>query len=246
MYKHWANGVFYPPKLKQADWLGFYFEHFPTVEINASFYRLPGEPTVQSWATKAPKGFIYAVKCWRWITHIRKLQQTSRPDVELFFQRIEPMWRNLGAVLVQLPPMMKADLPRLEAFWNTLPARLGNTKLRVALEVRHESWLTDSTRSLLDKLGGSLVLHDGRAATTQTNDAPFVYIRRHGTAANQGNYREDEIRADAEMIRGFAKQGRDVYVYYNNDIGGHAVRNAKTLVQMVGASADPPSSRADH
>lgn len=235
MYKHWADGVFYPPKLKQILWLPYYIDHFPTVEINASFYRLPTEAAVAHWAATAPKGFIYAVKCWRWITHVRRLKETSIDDVKTFFSRIKPMWRNLGPILVQLPPQMRIDLPRLETFWHNLPGKLGRTHLRFALEVRHESWLTDQTRSLLDKLGGSLVLHDWKVPTTQTNEAPFVYIRRHGPPTYQGNYSEEQLQADAETIHNFARQGRDVYVYYNNDAAGHAVRNAKRLMELVRA-----------
>lgn len=233
MYKHWANGVFYPPKLKQGLWLPHYIEHFPTVEINASFYRLPSEAAVAHWAATAPKDFTYAVKCWRWITHVRKIKETSKEDVKTFFGRIEPMWRNLGPILVQLPPSMKIDLERLEAFWHILPSKVGKTRLRIALEVRHESWLTDQTRLLLDNLGGSLVLHDWRVATTRTNDAPFIYIRRHGLPTYQGNYSEEQLRADAEQVRSFARQGRDVYVYYNNDAKGYAISNARRLTEFL-------------
>lgn len=234
MYKHWKDGVFYPPKLKQIQWLNFFIERFPTVEINAPFYRLPTEPAVAHWAATAPRDFVYAVKCWRWITHVRKLKETAADDVRLFFARIEPMWRNLGPILVQIPPSMKADAARLETFWGFLPRKLGGTTLRYALEVRHDSWLSEQTRLLLDRLGGSLVLHDGKGATAQTNNAGFVYIRRHGAAAHGGNYPEEQILADAEIVRDFARQGRDVYVYYNNDIAGYAIRNAQRLIELVG------------
>jgi uncharacterized protein YecE (DUF72 family) len=233
MYKHWANGVFYPPKLKQILWLPYYIERFPTVEINASFYRLPGEAAVEHWAAMAPADFLFAVKCWRWITHIRRLKETGAADVQLFFERIQPMWRNLGPILVQLPPSMKADLSRLDAFLASLPKKVGRVGLRIALEVRHESWLTDTTQSLLDKHGAGLVLSDLKVATEQTNDAPFVYIRRHGSPQYSGDYGEEQLQTDAEMVRGFARQDRDVYVYYNNDVGGHAVRNASRLKEIL-------------
>lgn len=237
MYRHWANGVFYPPRLRQILWLPYYIERFPTVEINTSFYRLPSEAAVAHWAATAPADFRFAVKCWRWITHIRRLKDTGAADVQVFFQRIEPMWRNLGPILVQLPPSMKIDLPRLDAFLTSLPRKTGRIRLQIALEVRHESWLTDAMRSLLDKREASLVLGDWKVATEQTNDAPFVYIRRHGCPQYDGDYSEEQLQADAEMIRGFARQGRDVYVYYNNDIGGYAVRNASRLREMLGPEA---------
>jgi uncharacterized protein YecE (DUF72 family) len=233
MYKHWANGVFYPPKMRQIDWLGFYAERFRTVEINASFYRLPTDQAVAHWQAAAPEDFTYAVKCWRWITHVRKIKETCREDVKTFLTRIEPLWRNLGPILVQLPPSMKADLDRLATFWRMLPGKVGGTMLRVVLEVRHESWLTDQTRLLLDKLGGSLVLHDWAVPTPQTNDAPFVYIRRHGLPAYDGNYTEEQLQSDADMIRELTRQGRDVYVYFNNDAQGYAVCNATRLTEIL-------------
>lgn len=245
MYKHWSNGVLYPARLKQILWLPYFIERFPTVEINASFYRLPTEAAVTHWAATAPKDFVYAVKCWRWITHIRKIKETCAPDVQLFFTRIEPMWRNLGPILVQLPPMMKIDLDRLEVFLNMLPKKIGQRELRVALEVRHESWLTDQTRSLLDKHGVALVLGDWKVPTNQTNDAsPFVYLRRHGTPQYSGNYNEEQLQTDADLIRHFTRQGRDVYVYYNNDVGGHAFRNAKRLIDLLGLQREPAPTHA--
>lgn len=245
MYKHWAHGVFYPPRLKQILWLPYYMERLSTVEINASFYRLPSEAAVAHWAETAPKDFVFAVKCWRWATHIRKLKETGAGDVQAFFERIEPLRRNLGPVLVQLPPSMKIDLERLGTFLASLPKKVGRIRPRIALEVRHESWLTDATRSLLDRHGVSLVLSDWRVPTNQTNDAsPFVYIRRHGLPQYSGNYEEERLQADTRLIRTFASQGRDVYIYYNNDVGGHAVRNARQLMELLGQRKEPASANA--
>jgi uncharacterized protein YecE (DUF72 family) len=237
MYKHWADGVFYPPRLRPNLWLPYYAERFGTVEINATFYRLPNEAAVAHWAAVAPKGFVYAVKCWRWATHMHKLQAAAVADAKTFCFRIGPMWRSLGPVLVQLPPSTKVDLERLEDFLRGLPKKVGRTRLRVALEVRHESWLTDATRSLLDAHRASLVLHDWRVPTTQTNErSPFVYIRRHGLPQYSGNYSQEQLQADAETIRGFVRDGRDVYVFFNNDARGYAVQNARRLMELTGTT----------
>jgi len=235
MYRHWANGVFYPPRLRQIDWLEYYAGQFPTVEINASYYRLPSEEAVAHWRKVAPKGFLFAVKCWRRITHLRRLKPTCWDDLEIFLQRIKPLGNHLGPLLVQLPPSMKADLDLLEAFLKMLPKRLGKTPLRVALEVRHPSWLTDETRNLLDRFAVSLVIADWhKCNVTETNDAPFVYIRRHGAAGPYaGCYTDSHLKADAEMIVRFLKQPRDVYVYFNNDVHGYAVQNARRLTELL-------------
>jgi len=235
MYRHWADGVFYPPRLRPNLWLPYYAQRFGTVEINATFYRLPNEAAVTRWAAIAPKGFVYAVKCWRRVTHLHKIQPAAVADAKVFCDRITPMRRSLGPVLVQLPPSMRIDLERLDAFLKGLPKKLGRTNLRVALEVRHESWLTDATRSLLDRYGASLVLHDWRVPTSRTNEASsFVYIRRHGRPQYSGNYTEEQLQSDAEMIRGWARAGRDVYVYFNNDAHGYAVQNARRLTELTG------------
>lgn len=156
-------------------------------------------------------------------------------DAKVFCERIAPMWRSLGPVLVQLPPSMKIDLERLDALLKGLPKKVGRTGLRIALEVRHESWLTDATRSLLNRYGASLVLHDWRVPTDRTNEAsPFVYVRRHGRPQYSGNYSEEQLHSDAEMVRGLARDGRDVYVYSNNDARGYAVRNARRLMELTG------------
>jgi len=241
MYRHWANDVFYPRDVKQIDWLSYFAQHFRTVELNASFYRLPQPQAVTRWKTVAPAGFVFAVKCWRRITHLRRLNRQCADDLRLFLERMQPLGAHLGPILVQIPPSMHADLELLRGFLEMVPRRLGRKALRVALEVRHESWLRPETMRLLDEFGVSLVMADWPGCDVrETNEAPFVYIRRHGPGKRyESCYSEEHLQADAERIGRFAQQGRDVYVYFNNDVAGHAVRNAARLIELVNPQTAP-------
>ena len=115
-YKHWRNGVFYPPRLPPRRWLEFYAQHFDTVEINMTFYRLPKPEAVANWVRESPRGFVFAVKMSRYVTHVKRLREVPE-GVALFYERIEPLVRSpkLGPVLWQLPPQFKRDDERLEA-----------------------------------------------------------------------------------------------------------------------------------
>src|SRR5947209_2559089 len=133
VYKGWA-GAFYPSKLATAKRLAFYASRFPTVEINATFYRLPSVKMVRGWRQQAPPGFIYAVKGSRYITHLKRLKVLKK-NVSVFFRRITHLDAHLGPVLWQLPPTLQKDLPRLEKFLGKLPP-----DCRSAVEFRHPSW----------------------------------------------------------------------------------------------------------
>src|SRR2546426_8410373 len=120
MYKHWRNGVFYPPKLPTTKWLAYYAERFQTTEINATFYRLPLASTCQGWHDKAPEGFIYTVKVSRFITHIKRLKDCAEP-VATFLERVAPLGEHMGPLLYQLPPNFHRNDDVLDAFLETLP-----------------------------------------------------------------------------------------------------------------------------
>jgi uncharacterized protein YecE (DUF72 family) len=230
-YKHWRNSI-YPEGLPQREWLAFTASRFNTVELNTSFYRIPTEKSVLAWQEIAPAGFQFAVKLWRGITHYRKLINTGEFVMRFLdvMNHLQP--RSRGPVLVQLPPNQGKDLAKLEAFideWHSLD----DAKWRVAFEFRNPSWLSADVYKLLDRKRVALCIHDMQhaAAVDEPNDAKFVYIRRHGGSAGRyaGSYSPEQIGRDAARIREWLKEGRDVYVYYNNDIGGHAFRNALTL-----------------
>lgn len=230
-YKHWRNLV-YEPKFPQKKWLGFMVENFDTVEVNTSFYRIPKPETVASWQESTPEHFVFALKLWRGITHYRKLKAAG-DLTERFLQSSEALPVNRRApLLIQLPPNQGKDLPKLEEYVREY-RELAPTNWDIAVEFRNASWLEADVYQSMDRLEVAICIHDmiGKGATDEVNDAPFVYVRRHGSAGGRyaGSYSPEAIAHDAERIRGWVGQGRRVYVYYNNDIGGHAFWNAKDL-----------------
>lgn len=232
-YKHWGSGRFYPPKLPQRLWLEYYAQRFGTVEINSSFYRVPTPETIGKWSEMAPEGFRFAVKVWRGITHYRKLKN-SRDLLERFFESANLLQaRQRGPLLVQLPPNFGIDPGRLDTFLDDLKATTGPSRWKVAVEFRSPDWLLAETYRLLDRHGAAVALVDGRCPASEPNDVSFIYVRRHGANAPEGRYQPAHIRADARRVRQWLQENRTVWVYYNNDWGGHAVDNAAQLLDVV-------------
>jgi uncharacterized protein YecE (DUF72 family) len=230
-YKHWMNGKFYPRSCPQSEWLAFYARHFGTVEINNSFYRLPPPETFAVWARKSPDDFVFAVKASRFITHIKRLKDPAE-SVKLFLKNSSRLGKKLGPILFQLPPQMKADAGRLEGLMRALRRR---KKLKVAIEFRHETWFTQEIYDLVGRAGWTVCLADWLDAG---GDIPvvgsFCYIRRHGRTARYAScYSEKQLREDARLATEVAEQGKDVYVYFNNDAEAYAIRNARTLIGMI-------------
>lgn len=227
-YKHW-RGDFYPSDLPQARWFEHYASVFDTVEINNSFYRLPEAATFANWASRAPSGFLFAVKASRFLTHMKKLKDPEEP-VERFFSRVRSLRRHLGPVLYQLPPGWKLDLERLEQFLQVLPK-----DVRHVLEFREPTWYADRVFELLERYKATVCVHDmPGSATGRLRVGPFVYVRYHGASGRyDGSYSADRLRPWAEWLNGERAKGTDVFAYFNNDVGGHAPRDALTLRRMV-------------
>jgi uncharacterized protein YecE (DUF72 family) len=228
-YKHW-RGNFYPNELKPPKWLDFFTAHFDTVEINNSFYRLPSEEVFASWRRQVPKDFMFAVKASRFLTHIKRLKDPEDP-LELFFSRAKHLKGRLGPVLFQLPPHFKVNLERLEIFLSALKRY---RKVRSVLEVRDASWLVSPVFDLLRKHRTALCFADWRDThVTEPVTADFVYVRRHYGQAGGGNYSKSDLNRDVRQIRDWLGSGLDVYIYFNNDMGGHAIRNATYVRQAL-------------
>jgi uncharacterized protein YecE (DUF72 family) len=233
VYPHWRR-VFYPPGLPVRAWLPFYAGVFDTVELNNPFYRLPAKTAFRDWRAAVPAEFLFAVKASRYLTHLKRLRQPRAP-LDRLLRRVRPLGSTLGPLLFQLPPQFHANQPRLATFLRGLGRQPHHRGLRAALEVRHASWLVPETFDLLRKAGVALCLHDARVQpVTGPITADFVYLRRHGTSARyHGAYPTRALRADARRIRGWLGDGLDVYVYFNNDGGGAAVRDALRLREML-------------
>ena len=230
-YKHWRND-FYPAEVPQAKWFEHYAARFDTVEINNSFYRLPERATFAAWAQRAPAGFEFAVKASRFLTHMKKLKDPEEP-IERLFTRMRALGRHLGPVLYQLPPGWKVDIERFRHFLEVLPRRI-----RHVVEFREPTWYDRAIRDLLARHGVALCLHDmpGSATGRDAESGPFVYVRFHGaTSKYGGGYSEERLRDWAGWLNARRAEGRDVYAYFNNDVGGHAPRDAVTLRRVLEA-----------
>jgi uncharacterized protein YecE (DUF72 family) len=231
VYRHWRGGVFYPAKLKQREELAYYAARFPTVELNNPFYRLPTPEMFVRWREVTPDGFRFAVKASRYITHIKRLQDVA-DEVALFMERAELLGPKLGPVLFQLPPNQQIDLPRLGAFLPLLHAGR-----QWVVEFRHPSWHTTETYSLLAERGIALCipvgggLHPDRITT-----AGFTYIRMHRGQEPAGGFTRQELRTWTQQIRSLADAGKEVYLYFNNDWEGFAIRDALAIERLLDQS----------
>ncbi|HEY5541095.1 MAG TPA: DUF72 domain-containing protein [Coriobacteriia bacterium] len=227
-YDHWS-GIFYPEHLPAARRLNFYASHFSTVEIDATFYRLPSENAVRTWRAEVPEEFVFAVKGSRFITHFRKL--TGVEDaLQTFLDRVELLGEKLGVVLWQLPPTFQRDDVVLQHFLDQLP----RDRVRHAVEFRHESWLADGVYELLSARGVAMVNVSGdmlRQDLTPTAD--FVYARFHGTSRYHGAYDRPALEPWAEFLGKQLAAGRDCFAYFNNDAEGHAPADAVRLMAML-------------
>ncbi|MGO9928002.1 MAG: DUF72 domain-containing protein [Mycobacterium sp.] len=234
-YNHWAD-VLYPPGLPSARRLTRYAEVFDTVELNASFYRWPKDSTFAAWRDQLPDGFTMSVKAHRGLTHYRRLALAEQGP-EPWIERFERCWQLLGdrhgVLLVQLHPEQRRDDARLDAFLQSVPE-----SIRVAVELRHPSWDDSAVYRLLERRRTAyVVMSGGGLACIPRATTDLVYVRMHGPdrdAMYAGCYSNDELRRWADRITHWDGDGRDVWVYFNNDLGGHAVRNALYLRGCLG------------
>lgn len=228
-YTHWEGGVFYPKGLVKAKQLEYYSQHFQTVELNNPFYHLPLAKTFEGWYQRTPRDFIFAVKVSRYISHIKKLKACAQPW-RLFISRAKKLKEKLGPILFQLPPGWQIDVKRLEKFLKILPK-----KHQYSFEFRHQSWFGQETYQLLQKHNIALCLADSSQWPYQEEiTANFIYLRLHGShSLYSSKYTNQELKKWANKIKKWLKN-RDVYVYFNNDANGYAVKNAQTLKKMLG------------
>lgn len=227
-YKHWFDR-FYPKGLRQQDLLSFYAEHFDTVEINNSFYQLPAIKTFSRWRDTVPNSFVFAVKGSRFITHMKKLKAPKTSSRKLF-THIKRLKQTLGPVLFQLPPGWRCNRDRLSTFLKALPPAQ-----EFVFEFRDRSWMQDDVYDLLKQHNAAFCIHDLRGEQTpKIITADFAYIRMHGptAAAYSGSYPPQALKQWAEEIVEWRGKLRHVYVYFNNDIGGCAIKDALKLKEL--------------
>lgn len=233
-YKHWSDGVFYPPKLPQGKWLEHYAQAFNTVELNVTFYRLPNKRTFEGWYKRTPGEFVFIAKGSRFITHVKKLKDCEEP-LKIFFENVKGLKEKLGVVLWQLPPGLHLDVGRLEDFCRLLNDSKVARMVRHGFEFRHQSWFGKEIYDLLEGFRFSLcVAHSSRWPCVEKATADFVYLRFHGgQILYSSDYSEEELKDWASKARGWLEQGRDVYAYFNNDAYGFAVKNAFRFRELL-------------
>jgi uncharacterized protein YecE (DUF72 family) len=229
-YRDW-RGRFYPQKLPQRLWLEHYAERFATVESNNAFYRLPERHTFVAWRERTPPDFRWAVKASRYLTHIKRLRDPQEPVARLL-ERAAGLEHRLDAILLQLPPTLRADADLLRECLAQFPAGT-----RVAVEPRHESWWTDEIRALLERYGAALCWADRDeqpiAPLWRTTD--WGYLRFHtGAAQPWPRYRPETLQLWADRLAATWAPEDDVLVYFNNDPGGAAVIDAVLFAEAVG------------
>jgi uncharacterized protein YecE (DUF72 family) len=228
-YQHW-RGPFYPEDISDGEMLAFYTGRLQTVEINNTFYQLPERETLATWRETVPKGFLFAVKANRYITHMKKLKDPEEP-VDRFLSRITALGDHLGPILFQLPPNWHFNAGRLRSFLEILPPHH-----RYAFELRDPDWVCPEAYQILAEHEAAFCIYDfhGRQSPTEVT-ADFVYVRLHGPYdAYRGKYDTETLSGWAGAFATWTRQGKNVYCYFDNDEQGYAVQNAMALEEMTG------------
>jgi uncharacterized protein YecE (DUF72 family) len=227
-YDHWRER-FYPRGLPTSRWLEHYAETFDTVEVNATFYRLPTRKACERWAATTPDGFLFAVKASRYLTHVKRLREVAEGWRRLS-ERIEPIAsaRKLGPVLWQLPENFHRDDDRLDEALRALPEG------RHAFEFRHPSWFVPEVMAVLRRHDAALVVADTPERPFQTHErtADWTYLRFHQGRGRRGNYNRKQLEEWAARIRRWERAG-PVYAYFNDDWEGYAIREAVRVRELV-------------
>jgi uncharacterized protein YecE (DUF72 family) len=229
-YRDW-RGEFYPERMPASRWLEHYAEHFTTVEVNSTFYRLARPGAVARWLEQTPADFRFTVKASRFLTHMKRLTDLDQ-GIERFYAGIAPLAASprLGPVLWQLPPNFQRDDARLAAALAALPPG------RHTFEFRHPTWFVPQVYALLFEHNAALAVGDDprRPFVPLEVTADFAFVRFHyGHRGRRGNYSDAEIREWAARLREVAERA-EVFAYFNNDWEAFAPRNAALLRRLVG------------
>ena len=215
-YKEW-KGSFYPEDLATKDMLSWYGERLNAVEINNTFYRLPKESVLESWANQVPERFRFSIKASRKITHFARLKEDAREPTEYLLSTVGTLGARLGVILYQMPPNLKKDAERLAGFLGMLPSGI-----KGAFEFRHESWHDDEVRELLSGRGMALVCADTEEGE---DDEPIV------PTASWGYFRLRRPGYDDEALARWADRLRETgleeaFVFFKHEDEGAGPRMA--------------------
>jgi uncharacterized protein YecE (DUF72 family) len=222
-YKEW-KGRFYPDDISNDGMLGYYADHFGSVEINNTFYRMPSESVLSSWADQVPAGFRFVLKANRQITHFKRLKDEAIEPMEYFCSQAAKLGDRLGPILVQLPPNLKKDADRLRAFLDRVP-----DGVRTAFEFRHASWLQDDTYAALSDHGAALVI-----AQTEDEETPLVPTADWGyLRLRKVEYEDGEVAEWAERVR--SQEWDEAYVFFKHEDEATGPSLAREFLSLVRA-----------
>lgn len=230
-YRHW-RGIFYPDRLKVREWLAYYAEQFDCVEVNSTFYRLPGREAIAAWRDSVPSGFVFAVKAPRRITHFKKLKNCG-VELDDLFDQLEAFGNSLGPVLFQLPPRWRCNIRRLENFLDALPSNH-----RLVFEFRDPTWHNDEVYALLASRSVTFCIFDGGGSTAPIVAAGnLVYVRLHGPGtAHTGTYRAPGLRNWVDRAHGWNRGSKEVFLFFDNDERGYAIKNGTRTIGLMNAA----------
>ncbi len=220
-YKEW-KGSFYPENLSAKAMLSYYAERLPAVEINNTFYRLPQRSMLENWLAQVPANFRFSLKASQRITHFKRLHEVEE-ETRYFLETASVLGEGLGVVLFQLPPNMKKDLPRLQAFLKNVPANV-----RATFEFRHPSWFDDDVLALLRENNRALCISD-------TDDLPVAHI--DGTAdwgylrLRRVEYGEADLAAWLERVK--AQAWKEAFVFFKHEDEGTGPKLAGQFLKLA-------------
>jgi uncharacterized protein YecE (DUF72 family) len=228
-YPHWQK-AFFPKNLPSAERLHFYSEHFPSVEVNTTFYGTPKKSTVVAWKSAVPASFRFAIKASRYITHNQKLLR-PRTSSNKLFRAIEPIADQVVAVLFQFPAWFGPNPKRLQGFLKKMPSGY-----RYTFEFRHPAWFCEEVYDILRSAGAALCLWELKGELSpMILTADFVYVRLHGPHAHayQGSYPDEVLRKWRREIVKWKQAKQEVLFYFDNDEKGYAPVNARRLIDLL-------------
>lgn len=230
-YYHW-KGVFYPSDLPSSRWFDYYSKIFPTVEVNATFYRNFKEKTFEKWREQAPSNFKYVLKAPKVITHIRYLKDVD-DQIKDFWRKASLLQTRLGLILLQLAPKTPYDPERLK---ETILAFENPQK--VAVEIRSKEWFTEEVKKILAQINAPFCNADSpkMKLSDWVTSSKAAYIRLHGRSRwYSHDYSDEELFEIATLAKKFSQKAQEVYIFFNNDFGGYAIKNALKLMEILKA-----------
>lgn len=231
-YAGW-RGLFYPPELPAREYLSFYARQFSAVELNVTFYRWPRAQTLRRWREEVGKEFRFVAKVHRTVSHRKRLAGCEQELAQLaeLCRHLQP-----SLLLLQLPPSLPFDPQRLERFCQALPADLPP----LVWEARHRSFFTEQALSFFRQAGQALVVADsgGRYPCVRTLTALPLYLRFHGPGALYASpYTHEQLADAASWALSVLPEKGELYAFFNNDVGGHAIANALLFAQLLTTAA---------